>query len=80
MENPILYSLASVIIVSLISFIGAISLAINKKKIHKDVVWFLGEVFDKSKVKVSEEHSSGKWVSFQKAMKMMMKTMRILKI
>jgi len=41
MENPILYSLASVIIVSLISFIGAISLAINKKKIHKFIIYLV---------------------------------------
>ncbi len=41
------------------------------KKIHKEVIWFLGEVKDKTKVKISREHEDWKWVSFPKAIKMM---------
>ncbi len=45
---------------------------VNKgKKIHKEVIWFLGEAFGTKKVNISAEHQDWKWVSFHKAMKIL---------
>ncbi len=45
---------------------------VNKgKKIHKEVIWFLGEAIGTQKVNISAEHQDWKWVSFHKAMKML---------
>jgi len=41
------------------------------KKIHKEVIWFLGEAIGAKKVNISVEHQDWKWVSFQKAMKIL---------
>jgi len=41
------------------------------KTVYKEVVWFLGEVLDKSAGKVSGEHLELKWCSFEEALKLL---------
>ena len=42
MIEAFIYSLISVIIVSLLSFVGALSLTLNEKTLHKILVYFVG--------------------------------------
>jgi len=41
------------------------------KIIHKEVVWYLGEILDKEDGKVSHEHEELKWVSYDEALKLL---------
>lgn len=42
---------------------------VEGKRVYKEVIWFLGKVFDNSDGKVSEEHEELKWFPTEEALK-----------